>query len=431
MTEDEIKSETIALLEQLISFESTIDHPDIIEKCLDWALGWCREQGMRVHKVSSLIGWAEVGDPKAELWALPLHLDVVPAGNGWHTPPFEMTIQDDKILGRGVYDNKGPAAMMMILVNHLKQAIENARKRVRLIFGTREEEGMDDIQDYLESEEMPAFGFVPDASFPVVLGEKGRVHFVLDKRDEKQAFENFVSGVQVNSVSDYAELTSRDAKLSSFLKENGAESKNETTIAMKGSPAHGSKPTMGDDAGLKLLKSLPEAAQTLTVKQILALDTPGKDGENLGISAPDRDFGDTTVNPGVITFDGLSWHMELDIRFGRTITTDTVIEKVRNFFGDWNVLVANQKDVHVVDWSPRLAGMVEQYKREFPRETTDPIYMGGGTYASHFPGMVAFGPKIESVHTRGHRSDEQLTIPNLEKTLKVYQHTFNYLLQEG
>ncbi len=44
------------------------------------------------------------------------HLDVVPASANWSVPPFECTVRDGRIFGRGVADSKGgPAALLTVL----------------------------------------------------------------------------------------------------------------------------------------------------------------------------------------------------------------------------------------------------------------------------------------------------------------------------
>ncbi len=36
-------------------------------------------------------------------------MDVVPAGDGWETDPYEPVIKDGKIYARGASDDKGPS----------------------------------------------------------------------------------------------------------------------------------------------------------------------------------------------------------------------------------------------------------------------------------------------------------------------------------
>ncbi|MGO1297887.1 MAG: succinyl-diaminopimelate desuccinylase [Vibrio sp.] len=61
--------------------------------------------------------WARRGH-SAPLFVFAGHTDVVPAGNlaHWHTPPFEPTIKDGMLYGRGAADMKGSLACMVVAV---------------------------------------------------------------------------------------------------------------------------------------------------------------------------------------------------------------------------------------------------------------------------------------------------------------------------
>jgi len=48
------------------------------------------------------------------------HIDVVPAGDGWDTDPFEPTIKDDKIFARGTQDMKSGVAAFLYAAKHTK-----------------------------------------------------------------------------------------------------------------------------------------------------------------------------------------------------------------------------------------------------------------------------------------------------------------------
>ena len=107
--------------------------------------------------------------------AILCHLDVVTAGDlsNWETPPFEVTIKNDHLVGRWVQDDKGPSMADLFAVKALMDADVTFTKRFRFIFGTDEETLWRCMNRYNQLEEVATMGFAPDSSFPLTYAEKG------------------------------------------------------------------------------------------------------------------------------------------------------------------------------------------------------------------------------------------------------------------
>lgn len=102
-------------------------------------------------------------------------MDVVPAGDleDWQTPPFEATLKDGWLIGRGVQDDKGPSLAALYAVKSLLDQGVVFTKRIRFIFGTDEETLWRCMNRYNQIEEKADLGFAPDSSFPLTYAEKG------------------------------------------------------------------------------------------------------------------------------------------------------------------------------------------------------------------------------------------------------------------
>ena len=145
----EIKmKEMIDDLRRLVRFASVSERTESKETpfgretaaVLDEALTICRNYGLRTKNCENMTGYAEIGQGE-DLIGILVHLDVVPAGEGWISPPFELREKEGRLYGRGVTDDKGPA---VAVIHALKELIEESvdfNKRVRLIFGLAEETG--------------------------------------------------------------------------------------------------------------------------------------------------------------------------------------------------------------------------------------------------------------------------------------------------
>ena len=62
----------------------------------------------------------EVG-PETPRVLVAAHLDVVPAGEGWTSDPFEPVVREGRVYGRGACDNKGVAACLLALLPFLQE----------------------------------------------------------------------------------------------------------------------------------------------------------------------------------------------------------------------------------------------------------------------------------------------------------------------
>jgi len=107
-------SETLELAKDLISRNSTTPEDagcqEVMIKRLE-AIGFTVER-LRFDDVDNF--WARRGD-SAPLYAFAGHTDVVPTGpeDQWQFPPFEPTIKDGMLYGRGAADMKGSLAAML------------------------------------------------------------------------------------------------------------------------------------------------------------------------------------------------------------------------------------------------------------------------------------------------------------------------------
>ena len=70
-----------------------------VAQALDYTLSLCQRMGFHTKNADGLYGYAEIGEG-AEIIGCLGHLDVVPAGDGWHYPPYAGTIDGGKMRPR-------------------------------------------------------------------------------------------------------------------------------------------------------------------------------------------------------------------------------------------------------------------------------------------------------------------------------------------
>lgn len=135
-------SPTISLCKELISRASVTPEDAGCQKLMTErlaAIGFTI-QHLRFDDVDNF--WAIRGD-SGPILCFAGHTDVVPSGpeSSWQTPPFEPTIKDGMLYGRGAADMKGSLAAMIVAVEQFVAQNPSHNSRIAFLI-TSDEEGI-------------------------------------------------------------------------------------------------------------------------------------------------------------------------------------------------------------------------------------------------------------------------------------------------
>lgn len=367
------------------------------------------------------------------------HVDVVPAGTGWHFQPFDLSIKEGCLVGRGIVDDKGPSVLalhaMRCLSDMLAHANEPLQYSIRFIIGANEETGMADVAHYRRNNEDPLFLFTPDAEFPVSYGEKGVFQAVLRSAPIGDAnILEIEGGMAVNAVPGQAHALV--ATTNGQLKDTPHvtvhwENNHTVRLEATGRAAHASTPDEGDNAIAHLVDYLLENnLVSADERAFLELDQKlldCTDGSQLGIAATDSDFGPLTAIGSTIKLRNDCLEQTIDVRFPTTATAAALklalTARLSPLGGSVETL--HTMPVYLVEPdTPTIQALVSAYNAATGQDAK-PFTMAGATYAREFSSAAAFGPvlpdsKLPDWAGGMHGPDEAASIEELKKAFKVY-----------
>lgn len=418
-----------------------------VDRALKYTLELCDSMGLKTLNVDNYAGHAEFGEGEDTIGVV-LHLDVVPAGDGWTYSPFEPVVVDGKIYGRGTTDNKGPLIAILYAIKVLKVNVGKLDKKVRIIFGTNEETRWEGIKYYLQKVEPPQFTIVPDGLFPMIFAEKGIVDIEMSNSfdDEIIKVNYFNGGNAINSVPDECKIkfSSEEEILAEIIEKlktvnvvNGFSFNNEVKdntikITVKGLPAHASVPEKGMNAiayMAKILhKILPSNSTLYNIVEFIKNKFPYSDyhGKNAGIYYEDNPSGKITCNLGTLKLENSQIKLGCNIRYPVTMDYDKLVSDFKKTVNDskWDMAVTDHlKPVyHPLD-SYEVKSLINIYRSVSGDYSSQPISFGAGTYARALPNAVTFGGQMQSDEVQPHQNDEYLTVDNLMLMTEVYAHS--------
>ena len=419
----DILKQTVRSISESIRFDSSLSRATSAmpfgkgaADCLAHFLSLAQSFGFETHNYDNYVGEVIFGE--GEEFAILAHLDVVPAGNGWTKNPFGGEVSDGKIWGRGAIDDKGPVMCVLYALKALKDEGFVPRRKIKFIVGCNEENGWACIEHYHEVAEMPAEGFSPDGSFPVIYAEKGilhvRLHFPMG---ERPPFFFLEGGSGANMVCDECSATPRTLTLTR-ARELGLEIRNKKIIA-HGKSAHGSTPELGENAILPILRFFEGKSDQ--VKYII--DCLFNDCCHL--TDLEDETGKLTFSPNIIKYRKGEVQVICDIRYPATVPYSEVIEKLSEIGVKYET-IRHQPPLMQDRDGPLVQTLLETYEA-CTGQHAEPIAIGGGTYARALKNGVAFGPEMADDEPVMHQADEYITIERVKLLLDVYKKAIEEL----
>lgn len=416
-------------------------------KALKHVLNLSEDMGFKTKNFDNYVGHADLGQGD-EIVGVLVHVDVVPEGDGWTYPPYDAEIHDEKIFGRGTLDDKGPAIAAMYAMKALKESGVKLNRKIRIIFGTNEETNWGCMNHYFKHEKAPDMAFTPDADFPVIHGEKGIINFDLVKKIGSKSCNNIIikkvkGGNAPNMVADYCEailnvedMEKVEQQLKSFVEKTKyplyMEKQGENIkIMAEGISAHGANPEKGKNAISYLMAFLQELIpNSCNIGKFINIYNEKiafeHFGRKIGCGFEDDVSGKLSFNPGVIEMNDEEIKLTINVRYPIKSSSEEVYKGIRQELEGTGIdVIEGSKDTKPL-YIPKDNFLVEKLMKVYREQTGDvdsqPITIGGGTYARAMENAVAFGPAFPGQEDVVHQKNEYISIEDLMKITKIYAH---------
>ena len=431
---EKIKSDYLESLKTIVSYPSVLNEGEngtpfgqSIQNVLEKMLEITRSLGFKTYiDPKGYYGYAEIGQGE-ELLAVLCHLDVVPAGDlsDWETPPFEATIKDGWIHGRGVQDDKGPSLAALYAVKALMDAGVTFNKRIRFIYGTDEETLWRCMARYNELEETATLGFAPDSSFPLTYAEKGLLQVKLHGSGSQElaieAGEAFnVVPAKASYTGNLADSLEAELKKAAFEYERTVD-----TVTVIGVPKHSKDAAEGVNAIVRLATGLNPLVQHSAIQFIAEVVGEDATGSRLFGEISDEPSGTLSFNISGLTINPDKSEIRIDMRIPVLADKDKLVQELSQLAEEYQ-LRYEEFDYLAPLYVPLDSELVSTLMAVYKEKTNDnspAVSSGGATFARTMPNCVAFGALFPGALQTEHQANERTVIEDLYKAMDIYAET--------
>lgn len=427
-------------LKKWIQIDSTFDESTVtelapfgkgVQKALEYIASLAEKDGFNVDRCDGYC--TEISYGEGPLIAIYAHCDVVPVSGKWKFPPFSATIEDDIMYGRGTSDDKGPAIASYYALKLLRDNNLINGYKVTLVIGGNEECGSRCLEHYFHSlhKPYPSYGFTPDGDFPLIYGEKAIATYKVDLNVDIKEISSLNGGVVINSVIDecHAKFNVKldENKIKEYcLKNNLKYEYHDDELVFYGKSSHGSLPQEGINAGLHMIKFI---GLMFNYDQLVKTGDGYMDGsgKNLGVYYESKLLHSTTYNVGLISYNNGVLEYSVNFRYPENVNAEEVCKKLDtlslgkvHYLGTGDYLLVDPESQMI----KTLMNCYQEYTHDYKSQ---PMAIGGGTYAKESRNTIAFGSHFPGREDHIHEANEKIHLEDLRKSISIYASAIDEL----
>lgn len=309
------------------------------------------------------------------------HTDVVPPGeqDAWSSPPFEPSVREDYLFGRGAADMKGSLAAMVVAAERFVAEYSDHRKRLAFLI-TSDEEGK---------------------------GTNGTAEVVKKLMARNERLDYCLVGEPSSVVS-----------IGDVIK-NGRRGSLSGLLTVHGTQGHVAYPQLADNPIHRILPALHELITTQWDKGNAYF--PATSMQLVQIEAGD---GTSNVIPG-------KCHILFNFRFSPEITDVDIRRTVDTLLKRYQLHYTLEWTLSGQPFLTKEGNLLDSVKAAVLAHTGNrPVLdTGGGTSDGRFIALagaevVELGPVNVSIH----KANECVSVPELQKLSLIYQHIMELLV---
>jgi succinyl-diaminopimelate desuccinylase len=432
-------------LSEFVAINSAYDESTVSEKdpfgigvstALAYIYDLARNDGFEVTNYDNKVVEILYGRGKKNLTIM-AHADVVPAGTGWDNPPFKMIEKKGVLYGRGVADDKGPLLATYYAMKALRDHGELGGYQIRFLVGGNEESGSLCMEHYFKTlkKPQPTYGFSPDSDFPLIFAEKGIITFEVSHKVNIPHLISVKGGTASNAVIEKCEVKfDIDNDFLNFImdnyKRNEAQIHTEddvTTVTFLGKAAHGALPELGINAGMMAISALADYTKDPYLVQLKKLYS-ALDGSGFKCGATSKDMGHNSSNVGLVSLVNGELSLTCNFRYVDTCEKRSLLSTIKEVNKPFNVKIVGESPLLFFDKENKMIRtLMQAYAEETNDFESEPLAIGGGTYAKEANNVVAFGMQFPGWESNMHSPGESTKKEDLFKGMSVYARAIVYL----